>query len=196
VIDEGHEQSVYAQSILNVCRLGLTHESATVAASTGGDLIERMSSIMNPERALPVGAGRAALLIGTAMAACYVPIAVGIVTGALQESADLGPTSFDSIELRQSARATWRRAQFDRIAGRLQLEHTSLRDLIVLAYPASIVNAAPGVIDRVHYDIDAQWQAHSGGSERRVYRDLLRNIVHNHSNLQIYVSDTCRQECS
>jgi beta-lactamase regulating signal transducer with metallopeptidase domain len=187
VIEEGYEQVVYAESILNVCRLGVAAQFSGMAASTGGSLKERLVSIMSNERAMPIDLPRFALLFVAAILTCYGPIAAGVVTGAIRESTYSGPITFDAINLRPS-RADGRSTDFDPVAGQLSLKNVSLRQLISLAYPASRVNSEPGLIDHVRYDIEARWHDAGATSERNVYRELLGSILRNNSNLQLYVS--------
>jgi bla regulator protein BlaR1 len=187
VIEQGYEQAVYAESILNVCRLGVAAQFSVMAASTGGSLKERLLSIMSEQRASPIDHGRFVLLFVAAMLTCYGPIAAGVVTGAIREASFSGPITFDAIHLQPSAPG-WRRAQFDPVAGQLLLENVSLRQLISMAYPASRVNSDPDLIDRVYYDIEARWHEAGTASERNVYRELLSQILRANSNLQLHVS--------
>lgn len=196
VIEGGHEQAVYAESILQVCRLGVTAKFAGIAASSGGDLGQRMTSIMSKERASPIDNSRFVLLLGVAMAVCYGPILAGVATGAARESVDGRNISFETITLSPSTPSWWRDSRFDATAGRVTLAHVSLRDLISMAYPASRVNGDPELIDRIHYDIDARWRAAEATNERSVYRELLRTILRRNSNLQLYVKDGCDDGCA
>ncbi|MBL8268755.1 M56 family metallopeptidase [Steroidobacter sp.] len=197
VLEEGHEQSVYAESILTVCRLGVTARVAGVAASIGGCLHQRLTSIMSEQRALPIDQPRFWLLASVAMAMLYGPVMAGIASTALREASATGSIIFETITL-QSAKTDsgWRRgAQFDPDAGHLALDNVSLRQLIALAYPASRVNGEPDLIDSIHYDIQARWHAEGHASERGVYRELLSRILRTNSNLQLYVKDGCGDAC-
>lgn len=195
VIEDGHEQAVYAESILQVCKLGVTARFAGIAASSGGDLRQRMTSIMSKERAAPIDHPRFALLLGAAMAVCYGPILAGVASGAAREAVDVRDFSFQVITLSASDRGWWRDAQFDSAAKRVQLANVSLRDLISMAYPASRVNGEPQLIDSIHYDIDASWRAVGDASERIVYRELLKTILRQNSNLQLYTKQGCTTDC-
>lgn len=186
VIEEGYEQAVYAESLLNVCRLGVAAQFSAMAASTGGSLKERLISIMSDQRASPIDHLRFGLLFVALMLSCYGPIAAGVVTGAIRASAHSGPITFDTIRLLPAAEAGWRSEEFDPVAGELSLRNVSLRNLISLAYPSSRVNSDPDLIDRVHYNIEASWRG--AASERNVYRQLLDSILRNNSNLQLYVT--------
>lgn len=196
VLDDGHERALYAESILQVCRLSVKARFSGMAASTGGSLKQRMASIMSGELAPPIDHGRFALLFVAALTACYGPIAAGVVEGAIREASDVGPITFDAITLNSTSEPTgWRRSQFDPQAQRLVLNNTSLRHLIALAYPASRVNADPELIDGAHYDIEARWRGHGVASERNVYRELLKSVLQTNSNLQLYVNNRCDGEC-
>jgi hypothetical protein len=154
-----------------------------------------MSAIMSRERVSPTGHGRCALLLITAMLACYGPIAAGVVAGALRVSAN-GAITVDAITLEPSEPARRPSTHFDQQARRLALKNVSVRHLISLAYPASQVHSDPDLIDRVHYDIEARWHEQSATSAKYVYRELLDRILRNNSNLRIYFGDRCDGECT
>lgn len=192
VVDEGHEQVVYAESILTACRVGVMARLAPVAATTGGDLHARLSSIMSERRALPLSGRRFTVLFATAMLLGFAPLAVGIAVGSIREAADAGPGTFEFVTLKPAAPGWWRSSQFDPDTGRLVVKNFSLRDLIDAAYPSAIVNADRLIIDSVRYDIEARWRAPgdmTGTSERKTFRQLLKQIVETNSNYEVHVTD-------
>ena len=192
VVDEGHEQGVYAESILNACRLGVTARSAALAASTGGDLCERLSSIMSERRALPITGKRFTLLFTMAILICAAPLGAGMAIGAIREASGASPAALEVILFKPAAPGWWRSRRFEPESGRLIVRNVSLRDLIDSAYPSSIVNADPLMLDGVRYDIEARWRTPgnlTGTSERKTYRELLKQVVENNSNYEIYVTD-------
>jgi hypothetical protein len=113
----------------------------------------------------------------------------------LNEASNSGPITFDAIRLELSRPGWWQSTSFDSSARQLALRNVSLRDLILLAYPASSVNSDPELIDQVSYDIEARWHDAGTASERHVYRQLLESILRTNSNLQIYVGDRCERGC-
>lgn len=189
VVDEGHEQGVYAESILNACRLSVMTRLSAVAASSGGDLNQRLSSIMSEERAKPITHERFTLLFAAATLVCFAPLAAGIADGAFREASDTGPVTFEAITLTPARSGWWHGAQFEPEAGRLVLKNFSVLQLIAWAYPCSIINDQTAGLDRVRYDIEVQWQAEGGTSERHLYRALLKQILQNNSNLEVHVTD-------
>jgi beta-lactamase regulating signal transducer with metallopeptidase domain len=189
VVDAGHEQEVYAESILNACRLGVMARLSTVAASTGGDLQQRLSSIMSAQRARPITHERFTVLFAAATLVGFAPLVAGIADGANREAADSSPVTFEHITVTPSQSGWWPSSQFDPATGRLQLENYSILQLIVAAYPCSIVNDQTAGLDRIRYDMDVQWRAEGGTSERHLYRALLRQILQNNTNLEVQVRD-------
>ena len=189
VVDEGHEQSLYAESILNACRLGVMARLSTVAASTGGDLHERLSSILSEERAKPITQERFTLLFSAAALVCFAPLAAGIAAGAFREASDASPVTFEAITLTPSQSGWWPESRFEPNSGRLVLKNFSILQLIAAAYPCSIVNDQTAGLDRIRYDIEVQWRAEGGTSERHLYRALLRHVLQNNSNLEVHVRD-------
>lgn len=192
VVDEGHEQTAYAESILTACRLGVMARFASVAATTGGDLRARLSSIMSERRAPPISSNRFTFLFAAATLVCFAPLAVGIAVGSIREASDAGPGTFEVITLKPAAPGWWRSSRFEPDSGRLVVKNFSLRDLIIAAYPSSIVNADRVAVDSVRYDIEAHWRAPddlTGISERNTYRQLLKQIVETNSNYEIHVTD-------
>jgi beta-lactamase regulating signal transducer with metallopeptidase domain len=195
VLEAGYERAVYAESLLLVCRLSAASNVPALAASTGGCLTQRLRSIMSKDRTLPIDNMRCAALFAAAALLCYGPITGGIVTGAIRESMDSGPITFETVRLEPSGPAWRRTTHFDAEVGRLALNNFSLRDLISLAYPGSRVNSESDLIDGIYYDIEARWRDQGRASERNVYRELLKSILRTNSNLLVYVKDRCEGEC-
>jgi beta-lactamase regulating signal transducer with metallopeptidase domain len=195
VLEAGYERATYAEALLHVCRVSAAANMPSLAASTGGCLTRRLRSIMSKDRTLPVDNVRSVALLATAALLCYGPIAAGIVTGAIHESEDAGPITFETVRLEPSGPAWLRTTQFDPEVGRLALNNVSLRDLISLAYPGSRVNSESDLIDGLYYDIEAQWSDQGRASERNVYRELLKSILRTNSNLLMYLTDRCEGDC-
>lgn len=195
VIQEGHERLVYAQSILNVCRLAVLEKPAALAASTGGDLAQRVACIVGKQPAPPVGQGRVTALFMAAALVCYVPFVAGVIGAAIHEESRSGPIAFEVVTFQPSAPGSGHSTEFDPDSGRLVLKHFSLHHLISLAYPWSRVNGDPKIIDFARYDIDVRWRDAGATSERNVYRQVLKRIVHANFNVQVYVNDRCELKC-
>ena len=135
---------------------------------------------------------RFTLLFALAMLICAAPLAVGIAIGAIREASGASPTALEIISIRPAAPGWWHSSEFEPQSGRLIVRNFSLRDVIDSAYPASIVNADRVVIDGVRYDIEARWRTAGdlvGTSERKTWRELLKQVVESNSNYEVYVTD-------
>lgn len=196
VIDAGHEQRVYAESILNVCRWSLTARSPEIAAS-GGDLTQRIRTIMRLEPARPLDDGRMVLLLSAVLVVCFAPIVTGIISGgARRAAADRAPVSFTSLRLR-AAQSNWQSStHFDAANGHVRLENVSLRTLIHLAYPAAWVAGDLQAIDNLSYDIEADWPSTAAITAPAAYRELVRRVLQTDVNVQLYVDQQCEMACS
>lgn len=189
VVEQGHERSVYAESILHACRLDVMARLPAVAASAGGDLHQRLSSILSEQHAEPISQERFTLLFATATLVCLAPLAAGIAGGALREASEIGPVTFEAITLKPPEPAWWHSSRFERDSGRLVLKNYSILQLIQSAYPYAIVNDQTAGLDRARYDIEVLWRAEGGTSERHLYRALLKQIIQSNSNLEVHVRD-------
>jgi hypothetical protein len=192
VVAEGHERSVYAESILNACRLDVMARLPAVAASAGGDLQQRLSSILSEEHAVPITQERFTLLFATASLVCLAPLAAGIAVGAFREASDMGPVTFDAVTLKAPEPTWWHSTDFEPQSGRLVLKNFSILQLIKSAYPHAIVNDQTAGLDRARYDIEVLWRTEGGTSERHLYRALLKQIIQSNSNLEVHVRDLHR----
>lgn len=192
VLEAGHSQQVYAESLLDVCRLNLVTYGA--AAASGGELMQRIASIMSTRQVKPIDSGRCTLLLVAVSLMWFTPVFTGIVGGALRAEADDQVIRFDAVAA-QLAEPNWgSSAHFDPAAGRITLKNVSLRNLIRAAYPWALVRGDPYVIDQLRYDIQARWQAQGTVPERALYRHLLRRLLPSH-NVQLFVDRRCEVAC-
>ncbi len=79
VLRLGSEPEVYAEGILNVCKLYIESPLACVSGVTGANLKKRIESIMSHRRAQSLNYFKRAALAAAGIAAVVLPIAVGIV---------------------------------------------------------------------------------------------------------------------
>jgi beta-lactamase regulating signal transducer with metallopeptidase domain len=187
VLEEGHEPVTYAESILSACRLGVAARRTAVAASTGGDLSQRLRSIMSERSVQPISSARFTLLFATSILVYLIPIVAGIAAGARSEAGDSSPVTFDGITLELSQPGAQRSAHFDP-TGRLVVKNYSLRELISAAYPSARVSG-PAAIDNARYDIEARWRENGRTSKRKLYRQVLEQVLRTNSNLELHVID-------
>jgi bla regulator protein blaR1 len=80
VLRLGCKPSVYAESILMVCKLYLSSPLACVSGVTGSDLKRRIESIMRNRSVVGLSLGKKLALGVAAMAALMVPVVIGALT--------------------------------------------------------------------------------------------------------------------
>ena len=79
VLSQGSEPYVYAEGILNVCKLYVESPLACVSGVTGSDLKKRIEAIMTNRIVLRLNFARKATLAAAATAALAVPIVLGML---------------------------------------------------------------------------------------------------------------------
>jgi beta-lactamase regulating signal transducer with metallopeptidase domain len=79
VLGLGYKPSIYAESILTICKLYLESPLACVSGVTGSDLKRRIEAIMKNRMALDLSLGKKLFLAAAGMATLALPVAVGIL---------------------------------------------------------------------------------------------------------------------
>jgi bla regulator protein BlaR1 len=175
VLRLGNQPRVYAEAILNVCRLYAESPLACVSGVSGADIRQRIESIMAGQVSKNLNRARKALLAGACVVAVSAPIVIGLIVvprGSAQ-SADSGQ-KFEVASIRLSACNNTgpasafiagnggRRAS---TPGRVILECAHMRDVIQRAYGYPDPNnnplrgqvlGGPGWLDSDTFDIEAK----------------------------------------
>jgi uncharacterized protein (TIGR03435 family) len=155
----GSEPRVYAQGILNICKLYMEAPLACVSGITGADLKKRIHQIVSARAVRQLSWRRKFLLAAAGLAALAWPLAVGIVNAPAghAQSADSPPLKFEvaSVKLNQSGAHFYSRIM---PGGRFTATNNTVRDLILNAYeiPPYRLSGGPSWIDSEGYDIDAK----------------------------------------
>jgi bla regulator protein BlaR1 len=174
VLRLGNAPQVYAESILEVCRLYLESPLVCVSGITGADLKKRVEAIMTHRIAHKLDFGRRLLLVASGIASVAGPIAIGIVNAPrVQAQAQAGTTSplaFEVASIRLSKPKPGTHAFIGAAPGgqRLTATNLPLKFLIIMAYNITNrqISGGPSWLDSEGYDIDAK-------AERPVSRDQL-----------------------
>jgi bla regulator protein BlaR1 len=162
VLSKAADPQIYAEGILNVCKLYL--ESPLICASgvTGADLKKRIAAIMAHRTARPLDWQRKSALIAAAVLALFVPIAIGVLCAppshAQSQSVTPSADAFEVATIKPN-RTGARNSGFKRFTGGvLNATNIPLRMLIAFAYdlPQDQIQEGPGWIDTDRYDILAK----------------------------------------
>jgi tetratricopeptide (TPR) repeat protein len=100
VLRLGNEPQVYAEGILNVCKIYLESPLRCVSGVTGSDLKKRIHAIVTGRAATKLTLARKATLTVAAMAAVTVPLVIGMIVHASSSQAPIETAA--TIEARNS----------------------------------------------------------------------------------------------
>ena len=187
VVHAGNHPSVYAESILNVCKFYLESPLRCAAGVSGADLRRRIESIMTGRDLAKLSTARKMLLASAAIVALGAPMAVGVATA--PRSSVEGPENFDVASIRPSSPDA--RGMSIQLApgGGLNMTGAPLRELIMFAYDVRSfqVTGGPGWINTERFDIKAKPSPGGGPSNPRemseeqgeAFQTLMRKRVGN-----------------
>ena len=145
VVSRRGEARVYAEAILNVCKLYVESPLVCVSGVTGSDLKKRIEAIMKGHIAVRLSWAQKMALAGVGMAVLAAPIVVGVmhaqtpVQGGLKfEVASVRPTGEDAAgsatKMPRGAGKSDSGPRFEEPHRRINLENINLFGLIVQAY--------------------------------------------------------------
>lgn len=149
VVSRSGEARVYAEAILNVCKLYVEWPLECVAGVTGSDLKKRIEGIMRGRIAVRLSFGKKVALAGVGMAALAGPMIVGVMHG---QSATESSPKFEVASVRPSGPGDGGLKGVERRGGGARgLEHRrlslrmNLYALIVNAYSLRGLSSIRGV---------------------------------------------------
>jgi bla regulator protein BlaR1 len=202
VLRLGNKPGVYAEAILNVCKLYVESPLACVSGVTGSNLRRRIEAIMKNRIALRLNFGKKFVLAVTGVAAVAAPVAVGIMNAPLTraQSVTAAPPKFEVAAIRpcKSEDPSPRRGSggVDWSPGRLSLACTAVERLIWSAYVLFAndryngltldipISGDPGWAKSDSYQIDAKaegpqsWVTMSGSMVRALLEDRFKLKLH------------------
>ena len=143
VVSTGGEARVYAEAILNVCKLYVESPLVCVSGVTGADLKKRIEAIMQGRIAVRLSWAQKMALAGVAIAALVAPFVVGVMHA--QAPAAQGGLKFEVASIRPAGdgmsdggtkvrRGTDSGGPREEAHRRLNFENANLFYLIVQAY--------------------------------------------------------------
>jgi uncharacterized protein (TIGR03435 family) len=192
------QPEVYAQSILNVCKLYLESPLVCVSGITGANLKRRIEEIMAPRIAHKMDWGRKILLGAVAAAGVAGPVAIGLVnapSGRAQPQTS-APLAFEIASVKPNKSGeTLRAPSMILPGGSFTATNNTVRSLILNAYgifgSAYRLSGGPGWIDSERFDIEAKAAANAipAGTSNKVLwektRLMLRTLLADRFKLSI-----------
>jgi bla regulator protein BlaR1 len=159
VLRRGSQPRVYAEGILNVCKLYM-EAPVCVSSITGASLRKRIEEIMGSRVGTSLDWRRKLLLFSAGIAAAAGPFAMGVMNAPAghAQSADSTPLKFEvaSVKLNKSGSHFY---SMILPGGRFTATNNTVRALILNAYnqiPPYLLSGGPSWIDSETYDVDAK----------------------------------------
>ena len=161
VLRLGSEPRVYAQGILNICKLYMEAPLVCVSGITGADLKKRIHQIVSAGAVCQLSWRRKFLLAAAGLAALAWPLAVGIMNAPAShaQSADSPPLKFEVASVKPNESGSQRSPSMILPGGRFTATNNTVRALILNAYnqiPPYLLSGGPSWIDSEAYDVDAK----------------------------------------
>ena len=179
------DPQIYAQGILNVCKLYIESPLVCVSGITGANLKQRIDEIMARRITHQLDSRRKLLLAVAGAAALAAPIAIGLANarpGQAQPPAP-PPLAFEVASVKPNKSGAARSPSMILPGGRFTATNNSLRALILNAYGISmmpdLLSGGPSWIDSEMYDIEARAEAHAipAGAPSQVLWDKTRLML-------------------
>jgi uncharacterized protein (TIGR03435 family) len=162
VLQSGGDASVYAEGILNVCRMYAESPLVCLAGITGADLKSRIARIVEHRAARDLNLARKLLLAGAGILSLAGPIAIGIMNAPAIRSQTL-PTRLEfeaaSVKVSQSQnpRGRMRGGPGTEDPGQITFTNVTLFNVILRAYDVKLFQlSAPDWLSQQKYDIAAK----------------------------------------
>jgi TonB family protein len=168
VLARGGRPAVYAESILETCRLCIASPLVNVAGVTGGNLKTRIARIMENVPLAQLGVGQKAALVLAALLTAFAPIASGMSTALTRQNSAVAAAQDPDTEvhrpggnvvapklIREVKPQYTARAMQDKIEGEVLMECIVKADGTV--GEQKIVKSLDPDLDQAALDAAAQW---------------------------------------
>jgi len=206
VVQAGNEPQVYAEAILEVCKLYLESRLACAAGVSGANLTARVERIMTARIELRLGLAGKLLLATAGISAIATPLVVGMVIAPPRQAQSYPPeqslqsSATLSIKLSRSPQPSPGFNSGPYVSmnpGDFAVRNASLKDLIRFAYniPRFRIAGGPGWVDNHHYEISAKqpWGETVGPVLQALLLDRFKLQIHRETReLPVYALEVAR----
>jgi uncharacterized protein (TIGR03435 family) len=201
VVRLGAKPPVYAEAILNICKLYMESPLVCVSGVTGADLKKRIEAIMSHRSVLKLNFARRMMLVTAALTALAAPVAVGILHApavraqspqAAQSAAAAPAFEVASVKLIPNCNVAAGGSSQSPVS--FHLPCLPLRGLIRLAYSAQPganfpsrvleVLGGPGWLDTDHYEIFAK--AAGAASQAEMMGPMLQKLLEERFQVKVH----------
>lgn len=207
VIANGHDPADYASGILAVCRHCCTHAPALAtarASALGGDLAPRIRHILAAAPPASVNLAKALALMVCSIAAGALPVIAGAVDDAARRFVvfEHQVRALDAAQLSfgPAADPTATEPQIDVHGNVVAIRHSTLRELIALAYGVHVSSIGGGGpwLDGTRYDVRAELPGPGLAEEQfdpRSLQQIVPRLLASKFDLELHVNRQCQAPC-
>ncbi|HTB11885.1 MAG TPA: M56 and DUF3738 domain-containing protein [Bryobacteraceae bacterium] len=181
VLRHGSEARVYAEAILNVCKLYVESPLVCMSGVSGSNLNKRIEQIMSNQTGLRLTFAGRAFLGTAAVAAVIAPIAVGMLNAPAvhAQSAQMAPAGpkFEVASIKSAAPSGHFMFGVRPLpGGRINATNVTLKMLIQRAYELQDfqISGGQGWIETARYNIEAKPDSPAGPNE---WKEMLKNLL-------------------
>jgi bla regulator protein blaR1 len=186
VVQSGYAPEVYAEGILEVCKLYLASPVACAAGVSGANLNQRIQSILTARVGGKLSRGKKLLLAAAGTLALAAPLVVGLANAPLKM--EQSRQSYKVVSIKRAIRSGSGRP-IDKGSSREFVMNTPLSNLIGAVYHlhAFQVSGGPSWINSTRFDITANAEDVSPPEQMMSFRrDLLRTVLKDCFRLQFH----------
>ncbi len=204
VLEDGHDRSVYAAGILEVCRHCIGRPRVAVPVSAlSGNLPERIRHILAGARPAAIGLVKANALLLGALACAGIPLMTGAADTALRRQALLTQNSRTlaaaQFKVAVAAEADTRPTVVVK-THEVLIQGSTLRDIVALAYgmQGSQLQGESTWMDFPRYDVrltTPQPMNKPESFDLAALRGVVTRLLAERFDLEIYVNQRCQAPC-
>ena len=185
VLSLGNEPQVYAEGILNVCKIYLESPLRCVSGVTGSDLKKRIQAILTGRVAGELHFAKRVALAVAGIVALGLPIIVGILNApAIRAQSPAGTPKFEVASIKRNVSGD--PGRFIRPSGgRLSISNMTLKNLITIAYEVRPfqLSGGPSWTDSESYDIEAKPEGNA--TPKQMDGPMLQALLEDRFKLQV-----------
>jgi bla regulator protein blaR1 len=193
VLSLGNEPQVYAEGILNVCKIYVESPLRCVSGVTGSDLKKRIQAILTGRIARELNFAKRVALAVAGIAAMALPVIVGVMNApAIRAQSSTGAPKFEVATVKPTDPTfNGRTVTMPLNDGLITLKGWSLRGLIQFAWGSgiglhrSLLSGGPTWFDRDRFDIVAKADgAHIPSQDER--KQMLKGLLTERFHLEFH----------
>lgn len=187
VLSLGNEPHVYAEGILNVCKIYVESPLRCVSGVTGSNLKKRIQAILTGRVAGELNFAKRVALAIAGIAALGLPVLIGVLNApAIQaQSSATAATKFEVASIKLNTSGSGRFSFGTSPGGKLHIENTSAATIIQNAYGIQSfqLSGGPAWLQSDRYDVEAKAQGNPSSDQMN---SMLQALLEDRFKLKVH----------